>query len=265
MLGLLLVGASSRAEPPRPQSAFGPGEESAYAINYLGVTAGTVRITVGAQSNQWGRDVFPIVTQARTENLVDLFPVRDKFVTYWDPAKERSVGSDFYVDENRKRRRQRIKLDHDAGRAFVVEQKEGGAERTSTHDIVSGTQDIAAACFALRNKPLTVGSAWEMPVFTGGKSFNLRAAVAAKETVQTPLGARETFKVQIHTGFDGNFQSKREITAWFLADASRAPVRIDADFALGTVSAELTSYTAGRTYPLVEQTAVSAKENSRVP
>jgi hypothetical protein len=110
-----------------------------------------------------------------------------------------------------------------------------------------------------------VGNAWEMPVFTGGKVFNLRATVAAKETVQTALGAREAFRVQIRTGFDGNFQSKHEITAWFLADNTRAPVRIDADFALGTVSAELTGFKAGRTYPLVEQTAVSAKEKSHEP
>jgi hypothetical protein len=263
MLCLLLVGASARSEPSRPQSAFGPGEETTYSIKYLGVTAGTVRIMVGAESNQWGRDVLPIVTQARTESVVDLFPVRDKFVTYWDPTKERTIGSDFYADENHSRRRQRIRLDHDNRRATVTEQKEGGAERTITRDIVAGTQDIAAACFALRNKPLTVGSAWELPVFTGGKSFNLRASVTGKETLQTALGAREAFRVQIQTGFDGNFESKREVTAWLLADDTRAPVRIDADFALGTVSAELTSYKTGRSYPLFEETAVSAKENGR--
>src|SRR5215211_3473066 len=111
-------------------SAFGPGEQSTYRVRYLGLEAGTAQITVGAQTTQWGTQVLPIVTLARSSSALSFYPIRDRFVTYWDPVSDRSVGSDLHADENRSRRRQRIQLDHQAGKATVVKQKEGGAERT---------------------------------------------------------------------------------------------------------------------------------------
>ncbi len=247
-LGWLLLGASALAQGGGRVSAFGPGEESTYAIKYLGVTAGTARITVGAENRQWGEQVLPIVTHARSESVVELFPIRDKFISYWHPAREWSVGNDFFQDENRVRRRQRMKFDHESRRATVVKQKEGGDERTHTYEIQAGTVDIAAAMFALRNKPLDVGREFELPVFTGAKSFTLRAKVERREKVSTKLGVREAFRIRVQTGFAGKFESKRDLTAFLLTDDTRLPVRIEADFVLGTVTAELQDYKSGRRY-----------------
>ena len=249
-LGGLLLATAAFAQGEERVSAFGPGEESTYEISYLGVTAGTARITVGAENRQWGEQVLPIVTHARSEGVVELFPIRDKFVSYWQPTQERSLGNDFFQDENRVRRRQRMKFDHESGRATVVRQKEGGGERTHDYDIQSGTVDIAAAMFALRNKPLEVGREFEVPVFTGAKSFTLRAKVEAREKISTKLGTREAFRIRVQTGFAGKFESKRDLTAYMLTDDTRLPVRIEADFVLGTVAAELQDYKGGRRYAL---------------
>ena len=42
-------------------SAFGPGEQLTYRVQYLGMHAGTAQVTVGAETFQWGREVLPIV------------------------------------------------------------------------------------------------------------------------------------------------------------------------------------------------------------
>lgn len=241
-------------------SAFGPGEQSTYKVRYLGLTAGEAQITVGAETTQWGHRVLPIVTHARSKSITDLYPIRDKFVTYWDHAREQSVGSDLYADENRQKRRQRIRFDHAAGRAKVVKQKEGGDERLSEHDIQQGAFDIASATFALRNKALEVGKVIELPVFTGNRMFTMRATVEGRETLKTALGNKEVFKIRVQTGFSGKFESKRDLYAYLTADDARIPVRIEAEFVLGTISAELSDYKSGRRYALGP--AVSVSEGS---
>ncbi len=232
------------------QSAFGPGEQTTYKVEYLGMHAGSAQITVGAETFQWGQKVLPIVTMARSERMLDFYPIRDKFVSYWDTSQERSVGSDFFMDENRVKRRQRVKLDHDAGKATVMKQDEGKDERVGTHDVAAGTFDMAAATFALRNKPFAIGDTYELPVFTGRRSFTLKATVEGKENLTTPLGKKDVYRVRVQTGFDGKFVAKRDILAWFTADDARVPVKIEADFVLGTIRAELLDYKSGRRYAL---------------
>ena len=86
----------------------------------------------------------------------------------------------------------------------------------------------------------------ELPVFTVGRTFRLRAVVDAKETIDTALGPREVFRLRVRTGFGGDFAAARELRVWMTADEVRVPVRVEADFALGSLRAELTDYKPGR-------------------
>lgn len=249
-MGAALLSAPARAER---ESAFGPGEQSTYKVKYLGVTAGSAQITVGTEITQYGQTVIPIVTTARTQSLVDLYPIRDKFVTYWDFTQERCIGSDLFADENKVKRRQRVKVDHANGKATVMKQKEGGDEQVATLDVAPGVHDIASATFALRNMPLTQGAVFELPVFTGKKTFTLRATVEGKEKLSTPLGTKEVYKVRVQTGFGGKFESKRDMYAFMTTDGSHVPVRIEAEFVLGTITAEISEYKTGRRYAVRDE------------
>ena len=102
-------------------------------------------MTVGAEISQWGTGVLPIVSVATSDPKLVFYPIRDRFVTYWDPATARSIGSDLFADENGKKRRQRIKLDHQTGSATVTKQKDGQEPQESTHQVQPGTADVAAA------------------------------------------------------------------------------------------------------------------------
>jgi hypothetical protein len=239
----MVVSGSARAEEDERAPAFGPGEQCTYTVKYLGMSAGTAQVTVGSETVQWGQPVWPIVTVARTDLV--FFPVKDRFVTYWDRAAQRSLGSDLFADEGRKRRRQKMRLDHAAGTVTVTKQKEGEAENESVMEIEPGSGDIAAAMFALRNKPLAEGSEFEMPVTTGTRNFRLKAKIEKRQTLATSLGEREVFKVRVQTGFAGKFQSKRDLWAYITTDDSHLPVRIEAEFVLGSLIADLTHYQPG--------------------
>lgn len=241
----LMGSALAHAQEPTG-TAFGPGEQAQYRVRYLGLTAGTATVTVGAPMTQWGQSVWPIVSTAKSDDLVGVYPIKSRFVSYWDAGTQRVTGSDLHSEENRKRRRQRIQLTADGTGAKVIKQKENDPPRESDHALPQGTLDVAGATFALRGQELTVGRSFEYPVFTGSKQFNLRATVEGRETVSTPAGARDTFRVRVHTEFGGKLESKRDMVAYLSADAHHVPVRIEADFALGTIVAELTDYKPGR-------------------
>jgi hypothetical protein len=243
----LLTGmlVSSVAMAQEPGKAFGPGEQSLYRVQYLGVTAGTAQITVGAPMKQWGTEVLPIVSVAKSDPTLGVWPIKDKFVSYWHAAGQRSLGSDFFVDENNKRRRQRIQM-KDSRTAHVIRQHEGQQPVEATHDIPEGSMDLAGATFALRNRGIEDGQEYTYPVFTGRRSFLLRAKVEGRQMLQTALGEREVFRVKLQTDFSEKLQTKRDIVAYFTTDSSHVPVRIEAEFVLGSIVADLTEYKPGR-------------------
>lgn len=253
LISALLVAGVANAQ----DQAFGPGEQSTYVVSFLGLRAGKAQITVGAPTQQWGEEIIPIVALAQTDSLGAVYKIQDKFVSYWDPVGNRTIGSDLYASENKHKRRQRMKFDHTTRKAAVTKQKQNEKPTESVKDIPEGAMDMASATFALRNKDLAIGKVYEIPVFTGGKTFTLKATVEGTETLDTDLGDRETFKVRVQTGFSGKFESKRDLYAWFTTDSSHLPVRIEAEFVVGSIVAELVDYKKGMTLaarPLAQDT-----------
>ena len=226
--------------------AFSPGERATYQVRFLGMPAGEARIEVRAPTQQWGTEVWPIVTDARSDSMVSFFfSVRDHFVTYWDYANARSIGSRLDAREGDRHWGQLIQLDHEARQADVLKTKAGEPPKQTRQEISSNTTEVGGAAFAFRNAPLEVGGVYSVPVFTGNKSFNLKATVVSRERIQTPWGRREVFKVKAETAFTGKLASKRALYVYFTTDPSHVPVRIEADFAVGRIVAELTSYRPG--------------------
>jgi hypothetical protein len=244
LLSGLLV--SSVAMAQETGKAFGPGEQAIYRVQYLGVTAGTAQVTVGAPMKQWGAEVVPIVSVAKSDpSIGGVWPIKDKFVTYWHAESQRSLGSDFFSDQNNKRRRQRIQM-KDSRTAHVIRQKEGEKPVEATHELPEGAMDLAGATFALRNRGIADGQEYSYPVFTGRKSFMLRAKVDGRQMLKTVLGEREVFRVKLQTDFSDRLQTKRDIVAYFTTDSSHVPVRVEAEFVLGSIVADLSEYKQGR-------------------
>lgn len=234
-------------EPVSPPLPFTPGEELVYKITALGMTAGKARISVGSSTHREGVATWPVVVQARTDSVFDsIYSIRDRFVTWWDPATGRVVGNEFYADERGKRHRSRSRLVHDEGKAEVFRLKEWNGEKsTRSYEIPAGSYDIAGAIMALRGRNLVPGAVEEVDVFDGKKVFRLRCVVEGREKVKVGAGSYEAIVAKIRLGFDGNFQSKRDLKVWFSSDDRRLPLRLEAEFALGSVVADLLSEQRG--------------------
>jgi hypothetical protein len=238
VLALLLAAAPGVT----PEGSLGPGEQITYRVSWLGLPAGTAEVTVGAESPDRPGSL-PLVTHGRSD--IVLYPVRNKIISWWDPASGRSRGLEMYSEENRKRRRLKIDFDRSAGKAQILRQVEGESPRESLVDVPPGAGDVASAVFFLRTARLADGDTISMPIFTGSKLFRGLAEVEGRGPVETPLGERQAVRVRLRTEFSGNL-SAREVRMWFSDELAHVPMRMEADFALGPVVVEWTDYKPGR-------------------
>jgi len=238
VLALLLAAAPGAT----PEGSLGPGEQIVYRVRWLGLPAGTADVTVGAESPDRPGSL-PVVTNGRSDLVV--YPMRNKIISWWDPASSRSRGLEMYSDENRKRRRLKIDFDRSAGKARVFRQAEGESAKESQVEMPPGASDVASAVFFLRTARLADGDTIAIPIFTGAKLFRGLAEVEGRGPLETPRGERQAILVRLRTEFSGNL-SAREVRMWFSDDAAHVPMRMEADFALGPVVVEWTDYKPGR-------------------
>ncbi len=235
-----------------PGLAFGPGEELVYDLSFFGAEAGTVRVDVGAAMELRGKAVWPIVVISRSAGAVDaVYPVRDRFVTYWDFAARQGVQAMLVAHEKGKSRRLSIAFERggaDGGAATVAQveiEDEHGLERFR-RELPPGAEDLGSAIYWLRTRPLRVGDREELPIFTGKHEWTLVATVLGKETIEGKLGKVPAIHVRLATVLSGKLAGRRDLDGWFSDDPRHVPLRLDADLLLGTVRADLVRVEPGR-------------------
>lgn len=251
LVALLVLGAAPLARA----SSFGPGEQTVLRVDYSGIKAGTATITVGGPSKQGETTVWPIVTLADSAALFSVFPLHDKFVSWWDPGSSRSVGWDFTANENKKSRRERVRLNAPASGKAQISRADEAHQEQQTADIDPSAQDIAAAFFTLRQQDLQPGADVKIPVFTGKHSWDMTAKVGQPEPLKVDAGRFEALPMDVEVHFQGKLQSNRSLKVWVSNDAHHALLKMQADLALGSINAEAVEYHPG----------VATEEHASVP
>lgn len=245
-LGLIVAAGVAFADPGKVVSVFGPGEQTTYDVSYMGIPAGRAELTVGWKMEQFGHEVWPLVCVGETTDVAVMYPVKDRFITYWDPLRRRTLGADFFVQENKHRARERYAYDFDAGQAIVTRQSPGKPPTERRYEIEHGTVDLAAAGFSLRNTPLVAGAVHELPIFTGIKLYKMKATVVGKEMLSTALGEVEVYRVTVNGDFSGKLATQGLMTLFYTTDEKQLPVRAEAKFLFGQVRVEAVKYEPGQ-------------------
>ena len=233
------------AEPTR--SAFGPGEQSVFEVSYLGVPTGTAVITVGLQMEQFGKPIWPIVCTAQTD--LSIYPVRDRYISYWDWTQNRNIGSEFLRDENHHKDREKMRYDFAKKKLYATKQNEGAKAEDFVYEAQDGVVDLAGAAFSLRNAPLNIGDEYKLPIFTGLVTYQMVAKVELRKKLTTKLGERDCLKVSFTAGgWTGGLAPKSNLSLWVLDDPTHLPVRFEAELFIGSVVAELTTFYPGKDF-----------------
>ena len=230
------VTAADRTTTP----VFSPGEEIELAIDYHHVRTATARILVGRPEGA----VWPVICQARTDGIATLLDIREHYVSYWDSESRLPRGSDLNAIEVGDRHTDRVRFDRASGKVVVTVLRNGKLHE-NTVQAPTDAHDLASALLAIRSQPLSPGARFAFPVFTGTDTFTLEGQVEGTEPVETPAGRFETYRVAVQLGFKGRFRTEGASHVWISTDRRRVPVRMRADFAVGSATAILSRYRAG--------------------
>lgn len=234
-LAVLLAAPAARAD-----GGFAPGEQIDFTIDFLGIKMGEARIVVGQAEGP----IWPVIAQGRSGGLASIVDIREHFVSYWDSSARLPRGSDLRAIEIGDRHDDSARFDRATGKATVRIVRKGIREE-KTYPLDPDSLDFASAVLWLRTQPLAPDARFEIPVFTTKGTFRLEASVVGREPVTTKAGTFDAWKVQVRTAFEGHFETKRDTLLWFSADEDRIPVRVSAEFAVGSVVVNLAGYRPG--------------------
>jgi hypothetical protein len=233
-LAAALAAAASEAAP------FAPGEQIDLAVHYLGIRMGSMRLSVGKAEGA----VLPLFLQTRTKGLASIADLREHIVTYWDTKTRLPRSSQLDAREMNYWHSDTTRFDRAAGKATVTVRRKSGVGEDVV-DVPPETIDFLSLVFALRTRPLALGTKHEFQVLAGKKVAPVVAEVVAREEVDSAAGRLQAFKVRVPTSFTGQFSEKEPTFVWYSDDARRIPVRIATSFAIGRAVATVTSYRPG--------------------
>ena len=228
-----------------------------FAVSYLGVTMGKVRLFVG----QVDSTVAPVFLQAQTSSLLSFVTLRQQLATYLDVSTGLPRSASLDAVEGSYRHSDTVQFDRAANKATV--RVRGKYDNTYVIDTPPGTIDFVGLVYRLRGLPLEPGARHEFPVLAGRHLKTVVAEVVGRETVSTKIGDFRAVKVRVPTGFTGKFSEKNPTHIWFSEDERRMVVRITSDFAIGHATATLVSYAPGTPPPPPALSAAPAPGTTR--
>lgn len=225
---------------PARAANFGPGERLDFNVSYMGLGTGRCALRIDPARGENAR-TWPIVFEGGTHGLFDVYRIKEQVTSLWDADGKRVVELTVASQHGGTRSQSHARLDESGGKFHVVRTRDG-KQSTLAVPVESGVQDLTSALFYLRTRNLGIGDTEEFPVFTGKKVARFSARVVKREWLSTPAGSFTALKVRARVELDGKFKSKRDMVIWFSDDERRIPLRIEADFQLGSMTAELTKY-----------------------
>ncbi|SMP16019.1 Protein of unknown function [Desulfurobacterium pacificum] len=124
-------------------------------------------------------------------------------------------------------------------------------------------EDLVTATFFFRKYGIfKVGEETIFPLFAGGKFQNVSFKVVAKQKIDTLMGKLEAYKVIPSNNLspEGAFKRTGKVVFWFTADKRHIPIKIEAQVAIGSVSAVLVD-AKGKNFDLRKEAEKQQEKN----
>ncbi|MCC7107834.1 MAG: DUF3108 domain-containing protein [Deltaproteobacteria bacterium] len=255
--------------PPLPalreRLPFGPGEQIAYDVSYLGVRTGRAHLRVGERAVVDGVPTYPLQAQLKTDGFLSVLgDVDARMVSFFDPATLRPVRMVNRVvvrepfqaaptvssedgafapaqltaqgprggEVNARLRRTGPKGSYDKGGRFL-----------SGADVV----DILSVVYYLRARELVEAAPFCFELYHRRRLWRVTGLVQGVELVRAPAGSRRARRLDAQLFRVGpGAPPPRPVTAWISADADRVPWLVRTPEGLGQLEVKLSRLTPGR-------------------
>ncbi|MGH9532055.1 MAG: DUF3108 domain-containing protein [Terriglobales bacterium] len=216
--------------PPQPGHRFPNGETWVYQVEWRIFDAGVATL----RTEPAGREQRVTATASTTGVVSQLYAVRDRWESFFDPRTFCSRQISKHTEEGYRRLETSLRFDA-ARRKGVLEEKnlKTGATKKLESDTPACVTDVVSGLYYLRSLPLEPGETYTFPVSDGARTVNVSALVEDREEIQVPAGTFQTLRVGPAPNEPG------QVWIWYSDDANRIPVQMRARMMWGTLTFRL--------------------------
>jgi hypothetical protein len=239
---LSLVIAFSSVFCSYSQSVYDDGEWLSFNIKYgwFNTSKATLEVRKTKLNNE---DVYHIIGNGKSVGLLDIFfKVRDRYETYVDleglPLKfVRDINEGGY------KKHKELYFNHNTQRVKVIDYKH---DTTESFDFKPNTQDMLSAFYKLRNsidiETLQIGQEFNLNMFFDNENYDFKTKFLGHEVLDTKFGKVACLKFRPYVKADRVFEAQESLTFWITADQNKIPMKIEAELAVGSLTAELDEF-----------------------
>jgi len=229
--------------------AWFQGEQLDYEVRYGFVTAGQATLITRPVSTDSTRLDFVALAQ-NNGFFESIYPVQDTIVSR---VQKHGLLPDFFRKVNHEgsfHARSHIRNEWSHGLAHLsdtVFAEKMAVKRSfdTTVSVAGDFHNILSAFYKVRLSYLEPGKDGHILAVSGKKKYAMRVICHRREIVTVAAGTFPCLVVEPVLEGDGIFQAKGSLTIWLTDDARRLPVLMKSKISVGSIRAELKSWTQG--------------------
>lgn len=169
-----------------------------------------------------------------------VYPVDDVFITSIRGGRKLPYRYEVFQREGRGRETRRLTL-YDQDGLRVNYRKNDMAEEV--FPVAGPVHNEFSSFYITRSMELVPDGSFNVPTFADKKRNEVRVLVKGREDIDTVFGRVRTVVVLPRMKFRGLYDKTGDTVIWLTDDECRVPVRINSKILIGSLTAELTSYT----------------------
>jgi hypothetical protein len=249
---LFLPYRTANAQGQLPAPELSPlrwiGEQINYRVSFGVIPAGAARLSVLDTTTLDGRLAVHAISTARSAKAFDIvYKVRDSVQTWFDADSVFSLRFEKKLSEGRYHDDVTVVYEPDHGKVLLWRRGKEKPKQTLYEKVV----DVLAAGYKARTVPLAVGDTLDFKTHDVDKVYDLLVFVRSRESVETPIGKFDCFKVEPVLRSGGLFQKEKSarVFIWVTADTRRIPVQMQSKVSFGSVTAVMDDYIPGHGMP----------------
>ncbi|MCK5071066.1 MAG: DUF3108 domain-containing protein [Desulfocapsa sp.] len=217
------------------------GEKLVYNISWTGgIKIGELRMEVSKVQNR--ENVYELKAQVKDSGLFHFFyPVDDSFITLVKGEKRLPISYDVIQKEGQGYKAKRFtKYDQDEGEILYRKNEKDPIVYTVDGEV----HNEFSSFFFSRILNFQKNQKNMVPTFADGKRHEVLVHVGDETVIKnTILGDVNVFPVKPIMKFKGLYDKDGDTVIWLTNNSCRIPVRINSKILIGSLTAELVSYT----------------------
>lgn len=219
---------------PKP---FNSGEHLVYRLHYGFINGGKATISVQNKKID-NKNLFHAKVYGVTTGLTKtLFPVEDKYESYFDPNTCLPYKSIRDISEGGYKYYNEVIFSHADSSVY--------SRKSGKQKVPAGTLDMVSCLYFLRNlniDTLKKGDVVNFVTYFADEIFPFHLRYKGLENVKTEFGKIKCHRFDPVVEPGRIFKSEDDMSFWLTADENRIPVLIEFDLIVGSVKCELVEY-----------------------